>query len=92
MTISSPSVFLPFYGHLHNFYDRLISQLNDWIREKPPGFYSQKHLPYYFDEFTFRYNQCKKKIIGKVFERLIKNAVQLKSVTYQDIVANNLQI
>jgi len=67
----------------------IISQINKFVRERSLGFYSKKHLPYYFDVFTFHYNYHKEDTKNELFSRLIKNAVQQKPVTYRNIVANN---
>jgi hypothetical protein len=63
----------------------IIVKLKNWIKVIPPGS-TLKHLSYYFDEFTFRYNQRNEYIMGKLFHRLIENAIQMKSITYRNIV------
>lgn len=36
---------------------------------------SRQHLPYYLDEFTFRFNRRKSKARGLLFDRLLQQAV-----------------
>ena len=36
---------------------------------------SRQHLPYYLDEFTFRFNRRKSKARGLLFYRLMQQAV-----------------
>ncbi|MCL5045311.1 MAG: IS1595 family transposase, partial [Actinobacteria bacterium] len=40
----------------------------------------------YLDEFTFRFNRRTSKSRGKLFYRLVQQAVQVDAVTYRDIV------
>jgi hypothetical protein len=50
------------------------------------GAVSHKHLDYYPDEFTFRFNRRKSKSRGKLFFRLAQQAVIVSPVTYDLIV------
>ena len=43
------------------------------------GAVSHKHLAYYLDEFTFRFNRRRSKSRGKVFFRLAQQAVRRRS-------------
>ncbi|HEY6301883.1 MAG TPA: IS1595 family transposase, partial [Terriglobales bacterium] len=47
---------------------------------------SHKHLDYYLDEFTFRFNRRRSKSRGKLFFRLAQQAVTVDPVTYYGIV------
>ena len=47
---------------------------------------SHKHLDYYLDEFTFRFNRRKSRSRGKLFYRLVQQAVAVDPVTYKMIV------
>ena len=47
---------------------------------------SHKHLDYYLDEYTFRFNRRKSRSRGKLFYRLIQQAVALDPTTYKMIV------
>ena len=48
---------------------------------------THKHLEYYLDEFTFRFNR-RKSTIGKLFYRLLQNAVSIEPTTYKQIRKN----
>jgi transposase-like protein len=45
-----------------------------------------KHLDYYLDEYTFRFNRRTSGSRGLLFYRLIEQAVETKVTTYRDIV------
>jgi hypothetical protein len=47
---------------------------------------SHKHLDYYLDEFTFRFNRRRSKSRGKLFFRLAQQAVAIDPVPYDLIV------
>ena len=49
------------------------------------GAVSHEHLGYYLDEYTFRFNRRTPRYRGKLFYRLLKNAVALDAIPYQDI-------
>jgi hypothetical protein len=44
------------------------------------------YLPYYLDEFTFRFNRRKSKSRGKLFFRLMQQAVNTGPKTYESMV------
>ena len=46
---------------------RVISLLKRWLLGTHQGAVSQKHLDYYLDEFTFRFNRRRSKSRGKLF-------------------------
>ena len=69
--------------HVHT----VISLLKRWMLGTLQGSFSKDHIAYYFDEFTFRFNRRKSKIRGKLFYRLMQNAVNLEPVTYKKIIA-----
>ena len=50
------------------------------------GAVSHKHLGYYLDEFTFRFNRRKSASRGKLFYRLVQQAVAVEPSTYDEIV------
>jgi hypothetical protein len=54
---------------------RVISLLKRWLLRANQGAVSQKHLDYYLDEFTFRFNRRRSKSRGKLFFRLAQQAV-----------------
>jgi hypothetical protein len=43
-------------------------------------------LDYYLDEFTFRFNRRTSKSRGKLFYRLLQQAVQVDPVPYKQII------
>jgi transposase-like protein/Zn ribbon nucleic-acid-binding protein len=51
------------------------------------GSISRKYLEYYLDEFVFRFNRRKSKSRGKLFRRLVEQAVITPPVTREEIKA-----
>ena len=47
---------------------------------------SHKHLDYYLDEFTFRFNRRRSKSRGKLFFRLVQQAVAVEPVPLDRII------
>jgi transposase-like protein len=64
----------------------VISLLKRWLMGTHQGAVSHKHLAYYLDEFTFRFNRRKSASRGKLFYRLIQQAVAVEPSTYDEIV------
>jgi hypothetical protein len=52
---------------------------------------SHKHLDYYLDEFTFRFNRRTSRSRGKLFYRLVQQAVAVEPVSYDEIVRRGAQ-
>ena len=65
---------------------RVISLLKRWLIGTHQGAVSHKHLEYYLDEFTFRFNRRTSSSRGKLFFRLAQQAVALDPVTYHRMV------
>jgi len=65
---------------------RVISRLKRWLIGTHQGAVSHKHLDYYLDEFTFRFNRRRSKSRGKLFFPLAQQAVAVDPVTYHKIV------
>jgi transposase-like protein/predicted RNA-binding Zn-ribbon protein involved in translation (DUF1610 family) len=63
----------------------IISLLKRWILGTHQGSVSRKHYGYYLDEFTFRFNRRTSTSRGKLFYRLLENAVCIKPTTYGDL-------
>lgn len=63
----------------------VISLLKRWLLGTLQGSWSKEYIAYYLDEFTFRFNRRESKSRGKLFYRLLQNAVQLEPTTYNDI-------
>jgi transposase-like protein len=64
------------------------SLLKRWLMGTHQGKVSPKHLPYYLDEFAFRFNRKLSTYRGKLFYRLIQQAVETEPMLYDDIVRN----
>ena len=65
---------------------RVIALLKRWLMGTHQGAVSHKHLDYYLDEFTFRFNRRRSKSRGKLFFRLAQQAVTVDPVTRYRIV------
>ena len=59
---------------------RVASLLKRWIVGTHHGAIDHKNLPYYLDEFTFRFNRRKSQSRGKLFYRLIQQALEIDPV------------
>ena len=68
---------------------RVSSLLKRWLLGTHQGAVSHKHLDYYLDEFTFRFNRRTSKHRGKLFVRLLENAVQIEPIPFTKIVRND---
>src|SRR5208282_5097209 len=64
----------------------VISLLKRWLMGTHQGAVSHKHLDYYLDEFTFRFNRRKSRSRGKLFYRLAQQAVAVHPVSCYRIV------
>ena len=65
---------------------RVVSLLKRWLMGTHQGAVSHKHLDYYLDEFTFRFNRRRSKSRGKLFYRLAQQAMAVGPVPYRQIV------
>lgn len=72
---SSEPAHIPFPG-VH----RVASLLKRWCLGTHQGAISKEHLPYYLDEFTFRFNRRTSKARGLLFYRLVTQAVRVPHV------------
>jgi transposase-like protein len=68
---------------------RVAALLKRWILGTHQGSVSDKHLPCYLDEFTFRFNRRHSKARGMLFYRLLQQAVQADPAPYAAIVGKN---
>ena len=64
---------------------RVVSLLKRWLLGTHQGAVSPEHLDYYLDEFTFRFNRRAATYRGKLFYRLLQNAVKIEPITYNQI-------
>ena len=64
----------------------VASLLKRWLLGTHQGAVSPDHLDYYLDEFTFRFNRRRSKSRGKLFFRLVQQAVAVEPTTYRAMV------
>jgi transposase-like protein len=65
----------------------VVSLLKRWLMGTLHGGVQPMYLDYYLDEFTFRFNRRTSRSRGKLFYRLLQQAMQVGPMTYQDIVS-----
>ncbi len=65
---------------------RIASLLKRWLLGIHQGAVSGKHLDYYLDEYTFRFNRRTSRSRGMLFYWLMQQAVATASVPYQQLV------
>jgi transposase-like protein len=68
---------------------RVASLLKRWLLGTHQGAVGPTHLDYYLDEFTFRFNRRRSASRGKLFFRLLEQAVQVGPATYESIVGKS---
>jgi len=66
----------------------VASLLKRWLIGTHQGAVSHEHLDYYLDEFTFRFNRRTSTHRGKLFYRLLQNAVQIDPIPLKKIIKN----
>jgi transposase-like protein len=67
---------------------RVASLLKRWLMGTHQGAVSHEHLDYYLDEFTFRFNRRTSNHRGKLFFRLLQNAVLVDPITFTQLKKN----
>ena len=72
--------------HVH-MVDSLVKR---WLLGTHQGKVSPKYLPYYLDEFAFRFNRKMSTYRGKLFYRLMQQAVEIEPVILNEIVGKQL--
>ena len=65
---------------------RVASLLKRWLLGTHQGAVSAEHLDYYLDEFTFRFNRRTSSSRGKLFFRLLQQAVEIRPTTYRSMI------
>ena len=60
---------------------RVVSLLKRWLLGTHHGRVGHAHLDYYLDEFTFRFNRRRSRHRGKLFFRLVQQAVAIVAHT-----------
>ena len=64
---------------------RVASLLKRWLLGTHQGAISHQHLVYYLDEFTFRFNRRRSRSRGKLFFRLVEQALATAPEPYRAI-------
>jgi transposase-like protein len=67
---------------------KAISLLKRWLLGTHQGAISHDHLDDYLDEFVFRFNRRSSRSRGKLFYRLVQQAVAVEPTPYRSIVAD----
>lgn len=75
----TPSQLMP---HVH----QVVSLLKRWLLGTHHGGVTPEHLDYYLDEFTFRFNRRRSRSRGKLFFRLVEQAVAVPPAPYASLV------
>jgi len=75
----SPAQLMP---HVH----QVVSLLKRWLLGTHHGGVTHEHLDYYLDEFTFRFNRRRSRSRGKLFFRLVEQAVAVEPAPYESLV------
>jgi len=65
---------------------RVASLLKRWLMGTHQGAISSAHLDYYLDEFTFRFNRRTSRFRGKLFFRLLQQAVYTEPVPFPKMI------
>jgi transposase-like protein len=65
---------------------QVVSLLKRWLMGTHQGAVSHEHLDYYLDEFTFRFNRRASKYRGKLFYRLVQQAVNVDPAPYESLI------
>ena len=65
---------------------QVVSLLKRWLLGTHQGAVSHAHLDYYLDEFTFRFNRRTCRHRGKLFYRLVQQAVAVDPAPYAALV------
>lgn len=65
---------------------RVASLLKRWLLGTHQGAVEPEHLDYYLDEFAFRFNRRTSRSRGKLFYRLLQQAVEIPPTTYHEMV------
>ena len=65
---------------------RVAALLDRWWLGTHQGAISVRHLDYYLDEYTFRFNRRRSQARGMLFYRLLQQSVQVDAVPYKRLV------
>lgn len=64
----------------------VASLLKRWLMGTLQGGIQKRHLDYYPDEFTFRFNRRTSRARGLLFHRLAQHAADLQPVPYRALI------
>ncbi len=70
---------------------RAVALLKRWLLRTHQGSVSLEHLDAYLDEFAFRFNRRKSRSRGKLFYRLLEQAVAVEPVPYKSLIKCSAQ-
>ncbi len=76
--------------HLLPRVHRVIALLKRWLLGTHQGAVGAEYLQDYLDEFTFRFNRRASASRGKLFYRLVQQALQIAPTTYDDLGKHKL--
>ena len=65
--------------------NRVVALLKRWLQGTHQGAVRPSHLDYYLDEFTFRFNRRTSRSRGKLFYRLVQQAVAISPIKGKNI-------
>jgi transposase-like protein len=68
---------------------RVASLLKRWLLGTHQGAVERTHLPYYLDEFTFRFNRRTSRQRGMLFYRLVQQALAVDPAPYGRLVGGS---
>jgi predicted RNA-binding Zn-ribbon protein involved in translation (DUF1610 family) len=68
---------------------RVAGLLERWLMDTHHGATTRSYLPYYLDEFTFRFNRGSSSSRGELFQLLVRQAVQVGPVPYRKLVSQD---
>ena len=80
----------PAHVHLPGVH-RIASLLKRLLLGTHQGAVRPKHLDYYLDEYTFRFNRRTSRARGLLFYRLLEQAVSIDPVSYRNIVGGKTE-
>jgi transposase-like protein len=72
--------------------NRATSLLKRWLLGTHQGAVRSSHLDYYLDEFTFRFNRRTSRSRGKLFFRLVQQAMAIDPAPAKSIVGGRPQV
>lgn len=67
---------------------RIAALLKRWLMGTHQGAVHPNYLDYYLDEYTFRFNRRTSRSRGKLFYRLLQQAMQVEPAPYRSIVTD----